>query len=78
MTPRRRWYLIWLAWVLCIALSFALLEAASWHGGTTLSRSVWELSIHFPLIIYLAGMLSGGLAVHFWWHWSPPGSISEG
>ena len=24
------------------------------------------------------GMLAGGLATHFFWHWCPPGSISTG
>lgn len=75
---RRRWYLIWAAWFLAIVVTFGALESAAWNTGVTLSRAVWDLSSHWPLIIYLWGNLTGGLAVHFWWHWSPPESHSEG
>lgn len=74
----KNWHLIWAGWLFAIAATFAVLEALSWNHGVTLSRSVWDLSIHWPLIIYLWGNLTGGLAVHFWWRWTPPGSISEG
>jgi len=73
----KRWQWIWFGWLCAIAFSFGVLEALGWNT-LTLSRFVWDLSVKWPLIIYLAGCLSGGLAVHFWWHWSPPGSVSEG
>lgn len=75
---RKRWYLIWALWLFAIAATFAILEGASWNNGITLSRATWDLSTRWPLIIYLWGNLTGGLAVHWWWHWSPPGSESEG
>lgn len=44
----------------------------------TLSTAIYTLGARWPLSIYLMGMFSGGLAVHFFWHWCPAGSISEG
>jgi hypothetical protein len=86
MTARAKWHLIWAVWFLIILLAtagtFVALEAMSWTGGVTLSRSVYDLTSAFPLAIWFAGVFVGslttGLAVHFWWHWSPPGSGSEG
>jgi len=58
----------WAAWITAIAVSFAGLEAwALVQGRPTLSRSVWIWSKAFPLLPFLAGLLAGGLAVHFWW-----------
>lgn len=77
--PDKKFPLIWTGWLLAIVISFGLIEglAIAW-GDTTLSRYVWEISLKWPLIMVLYGMVAGGLAVHFWWHWSPPGSSSEG
>lgn len=72
-----KWYLIWTLWLITIAVTFAALETLGWNE-LTLSRYVWNISTHWPLVIYLWGNITGGLAVHFWWHWSPPGSLSEG
>lgn len=48
----------------------------------SLSYAVWYVGSHFPLSIcafgFLFGLLFGGLSVHFFWHWCPPGSISTG
>lgn len=44
----------------------------------TLSRWIYNLGQNWPLSIWLMGMLAGGLAVHFFWHWCPPGSVSTG
>jgi hypothetical protein len=78
MTARQKWFAIWALWVVLIAVSFGILEFAAWNTGVTLSAAVWDISQAWPLIIWIAGALAGGLAVHFWWHWSPPGSGSEG
>lgn len=80
------WRLAWSLWIgiqlALAAVSFAILETLSWNNGTTLSRFIWDLSRDWPLLIFIIGHLSGGLtwglAVHFWWHWSPPGSVSKG
>ena len=30
------------------------------------------------LLMMAGGLFIGGLGVHFFWHWCPPGSISAG
>lgn len=61
-------YWKWALWVFLIAASFAGFETLALMTGTpTLSRSVWTWSQAFPLLPFLAGLLAGGLAVHFWW-----------
>ena len=44
----------------------------------TLSRWIYDLGRKWPLSIFIMGMFVGGLAVHFFWHWCPPGSLSLG
>lgn len=44
----------------------------------TLSYFVYTIGAHFPLSIFLMGLIVGGLAVHFYWHWCPAGSIQGG
>jgi hypothetical protein len=79
MMPDRKFPWLWTAFLLLFIVGFAVIEAwALATGGTTLSRYVWELSLGWPLLPFVAGAVVGGLAVHFWWHWSPPGSSSEG
>ena len=59
---------VWALWLVVIVCSFGAFEAyAITHNKTTLSRFVWTLSKAFPLFPWLAGVLTGGLAVHFWW-----------
>lgn len=66
------WPLVLLSWI----VSFAFFEiVALRYGGLTLSMFTWQLSEKWPPIIWLAGVLAGGLAVHFWWHWAPPGNL---
>ena len=55
---------VWAAWVLAIAVSFAVLEGiALMYHKPTFSRTVWTWSKNFPLLPFLAGLLAGGLAV---------------
>lgn len=62
----RRW--IWGVWLLIIIASFGAMEGCALDSGTvTLSQTVWDTSAAFPLLPFLAGLLCGGLAVHFWW-----------
>lgn len=70
---------MWLVWAGLSAVVFALLERRALQGhGITLSMTVWRISKAFLPVIFLMGMMAGGLAVHFWWHWCPPGSVSGG
>lgn len=73
-TPRP---VFWACWLVGIALTFAVPEylALSGHGGTTLSSFMWQTTLSWPLWEFIWGLLIGGLAVHFWWHWNPPGQI---
>lgn len=75
------WFLIWTAWLLALIGSFAVLEGwALATKGLSLSRFTAIVSLHWPLMPWVCGVLVGGLAVHFWWHWDPhlPGSASGG
>ncbi len=75
----KRWHEIWSAWLLLILISFGALETLGWNSGGTLSRTIWDATLYFgPLVPMLYAGLFVGLAVHFWWHWNPPGSKSEG
>jgi hypothetical protein len=60
--------IFWAAWIVAIAVSFAAYEGYCLYvNKMTLSRSVWTWSQAFPLLPFIAGLLAGGLAVHFWW-----------
>lgn len=62
----------WTLWLLAIIGSFALLEGyALWRGQLTLSRYTWAISKAWPPLIFVLGLICGGLAVHFWWSWCP-------
>jgi hypothetical protein len=59
---------IWVFWVLTIAVTFAILEGwAIKTGRTTLSRTVWTISADWPPLPFVAGLVAGFLACHFWW-----------
>jgi hypothetical protein len=63
---------VWLAWLLVIGASFAVLEGyALKHNKTTLSRFIWNASKAWPPLPWVIGNVTGGLAVHFWWNWCP-------
>jgi hypothetical protein len=66
------WYWVWTVWLLALIASFSVLEGlAIAKDGVTLSRYTAVLSQHWPLLPWLCGVIVGGLAVHFWWHWDP-------
>lgn len=65
-------HLVWLIWFLTSVMSFTALEAYSIVKNLpTLSQSVYDLNQAWPLTSSVLGMVVGGLAVHFWWHWNP-------
>lgn len=71
------WY--WAAWLAGIALTFAIPEGiALWRGGMTFSSFMWTMTQAWGDWPFVWGVLIGGLAVHFWWHWMPPGASSHG
>lgn len=64
----------WIVSALCAILVFAIGENYAFRHGdrqNTLSRWIFNMGKTWPLSIYLMGFLSGGLAVHFFWHWCP-------
>ena len=64
---------VWVGWLLFLIASFAVIEGlALARGKTTLSRFTYRVTMAFPPLIFLIGVLVGALAVHFWWHWCPP------
>jgi len=67
----------WLWWYWPFALTFIALVLfaipeyiAIKTGGPTFSLFMWTMAEKFPLWTFVWGMLVGGLAVHFLWHWS--------
>lgn len=70
---------IWPAFLASWVVVFGVLETiAMLNKGLTLSMWTWHLSEEWPLFTFLCGLVAGGLAVHFWWHWAPPDSIQLG
>ena len=74
----------WLWWVIWFPLaigSFGLIEAyALRHPDRqwTLSQTIATIGAKWPLSIGLWGIFFGGLMVHFFWHFCPPGTLSTG
>lgn len=65
--------IVWVCWLILFIVTFAIFETwALLTNGLTLSMFTWHVSEEWPPIIWLCGVLAGGLAVHFWWHWAPP------
>jgi hypothetical protein len=59
---------IWIVWFLLFVATFAVLEGYAIHTGRpTLSETVWDMSDAWPPLSWVAGVVVGGLAVHFWW-----------
>ena len=68
---------LWIYWPAALLFTALVLFAvpeyiALSHGGPTFSLFMWTMAERFPLWTFLWGMLVGGLAVHFLWHWNPP------
>lgn len=71
----------WIVGALLAIAFFVVFERYAFnHPGkqNTLSMAIFQLGAHWPLSIFIMGMFIGALAVHFFWHWCPPGSISVG
>lgn len=62
----KRWY--WGVWILLVIGSFGVLEGyALYTQSWTLSATIWDAQIAFPLLAALWGLFVGGLTVHFFW-----------
>lgn len=76
MTGKEKMRIGWTSLIVLNIVVFALMEGyalnrADPEAGLTLSRYVYEASRAWPLLVFVLGQLTGGLAVHFFWHWSP-------
>ena len=71
-----------LVWWIGSGAALVFFVIFEWRGflnrNNTLSHWIYTLGASWPLSIFLMGQFCGGLAVHFFWHWCPPGSISTG
>ncbi len=76
MTGRQKMVIAWTALILVNILIFAILEGYALSrpdpdGGITLSRYLWEAAKAWPPLVFLMGMVTGGLVVHLFWRWDP-------
>ena len=63
---------VWVVWAALVLVAFAWLETrAIRRNRPTLSLTVWWISQRWPPFPFVVGLVVGGLAVHFWWHWCP-------
>lgn len=75
---------LWLTigWVVFSIFEYLGIKHDDTKGYITLSYFVWRVTQAWPPSMFLLGFSVGGfwcgLAVHFWWHWCPAGSISVG
>ena len=60
-----------LAWLLAVIVLLGYEAFALKTGRRTLSRQMWIWTQAWPLMPFLWGLVTGGLAVHFFWHWCP-------
>jgi hypothetical protein len=66
------WDLFWSLFWVAVIVAFAIGEWASIrYNGKTLSHVVSVAAFNWPLLPYIYGILTGGLAVHFFWHYCP-------
>jgi hypothetical protein len=68
----------WIAGSIIAFLFFCFFEWRAFRHPdrqNTLSRWVYSMGSAFPLSIFLMGFVIGGLAVHFFYHWCPAGSV---
>lgn len=64
----------WIIGVIVAIIFFGYFEARALRHPerqNTLSRTIYLLGSNWPLSIFIMGMFTGGLAVHFFWHWCP-------
>jgi hypothetical protein len=64
----------WILGTLMAIAFFAYFEVRAFRHPdrqNTLSRWIYTIGSTWPLSIFIMGSFSGGLAVHFFWHWCP-------
>jgi hypothetical protein len=77
--PDKKFPWLWTAYLVAVVGGFVILEGlALAFNDTTLSRYSWEINQAWPLFFPLVALVFGVFITHVCWHWSPPGSRSEG
>ena len=72
---------MWAVWGTVILVTGGLIEGLALRHPErqwTLSHCIAWLGANFPLSIGIFGMLMGGAAVHFFWHFCPFGDVGAG
>lgn len=69
-------------WTIVIILPLIAIAAGETYalrtGKTTFSRFLWRMSLAWMPIVFLVGMVVGGLAVHILWPWCPQQGLGVG
>jgi hypothetical protein len=71
----------WIVGTILAILFFVYFERRAFNHPqrqSTLSRFIYTIGSRWPLSIFIMGQFSGGLAVHFFWHFCPAGSVTFG
>jgi len=65
---------------LIVVVTYLAYEAYALKTGRTItiSRWVYNASNGWPLLPFILGLVVGGLAVHFLWHWCPASGVGKG
>lgn len=81
MNPEIQGDMPWIVGAFAAIVFFAVFEWKAFQfpaSTNTLSHFIFTLGSTFPLSIWIMGIFCGGLAVHFFWHWCPAGTLSTG
>lgn len=65
---------IWLLGLVSAMVFFAAVEGTALRHPTrlnTLSHDIAYIGAKWPLSLWICGVATGGLAVHFFWHFCP-------
>lgn len=65
-------------WIIAAIFLLVYEALALARGWKTLSRMMFEANYKWPFFSTLAGLVVGGLLVHFFWQWCPAGAVSIG
>lgn len=71
----------WILGAVLFVVWFAVFETMAFRRPNrfdTLSSFLETIGTRWPMSIYLAGFLTGGLAVHLYWHWCPALGVGVG
>lgn len=73
------WTLLGAGWLVLFAFfETRALRHPENANRVTLSRYMATIGAKFPLSLFMLGLVVGGLAVHFWWHWGCEISLQGG